>query len=153
MVPRTFPGTREAGPFTMDASPHMAANNPSKGNFLQTLILTALLMLGFQLMCNQQNVAQQAVPFEGKELKTVADFRGALLNANTKLLDVSAAGRLKSGHDARVDAELKEKKITEDDAKRLKTEAAVLVADAQLDRKSTRLNSSHSTLSRMPSSA
>lgn len=110
----------------------MAANTKPRGNFFQTLLLTAIFMIGFQLFCMNPNGRGAELSYGGKVLKTAPEIRTALVEANGALLDLTAANTLRPAYDKAVDLQLTEEKITPEAARALKTEAAVIVADTQL---------------------
>jgi len=124
-----------------------AAKQP---NIIVTILYFVTLYLMFNMMCNQQKAV--GVDYHGQRVTTTAQIHDALVDANRKIFDVSAA-ELDSAYEKALDADVKDKKITEDQAQVSKMEAAILLADTQykagIDRKEMwRMRNAHQTLFR-----
>ena len=93
-----------------------------KQNFLQTLLIVTTVFLGMQLFCNRP---QQTDTRSREQILT------SLKTLNSQIKDISIVQE-QGKYQQRINEDLKTKKIDAKEAEKLKFEAAVIVADAQL---------------------
>lgn len=117
-----------------------SAAPPPKQNFLQTALLVMVIWTGF-LFWSRGQQAPQTPP---------TDLLKTMREQNRDIKDVTIA-QTNHAYARSIDQQLQDKKISADEAQRLKIEGAVLVADTQLKaglkaKLTDRLRDAHNTL-------
>lgn len=121
-----------------------APGNAPKPNIFITMLyaMAVFMLLNMWLgQKGQQNVSYPKGERSEKVLKTSGDFLNALQDLDGRIpkdadqahANVFLANTLEQGYGKAIDEDLKAKKLSEDDAKALKTEAKILGAHVQLN--------------------